>query len=407
MAVPHITRSMMKEHGVPLVDSSHGLDLFCTRRSSNVESHRYRGIVVPEYDERAVVQAFPYCQEIVHDPLEENAVDRLSRSLQDLAGDLKDYTVLPSYEGTVIRVFCYQDKWFTSTHRKLNAFESFWADRSTSFGSAFARIWLKFFPPSLPLREQLDKSYTRVLDPSRVYMFLLRPSPRERVVCEIEPDASQRLIWVGSFDQKTPEKFDLAKDDDGSLLSRLPRIRTLVVENVADLSSVFLAEVDPDVTQGLLLMSPGKHVKILHSAYATMRNWRGETPSIPDRFIELLLDPTVTQKNITTFHHTFREHRLNELHRQFYLLTLHIYQLYLDRYVFELNVHCPKVFHFLMVRAHAFASSGPGHRLEKEELWRGVTVPTVWRALDVFSYNTSRRKRFARAVSTPPPPPIR
>lgn len=48
---------------------------------------------------------------------------------------LEDYKFYKSEEGTLIRVF-FHDKWYVSTHRKLDAFNSRWSSKKT-FGDIF------------------------------------------------------------------------------------------------------------------------------------------------------------------------------------------------------------------------------------------------------------------------------
>ena len=49
-----------------------------------------------------------------------------------------EYTFSNSYEGAIIRVFYFKDKWFYSTHRKLDAFKSRWSSKET-FGDTFLK----------------------------------------------------------------------------------------------------------------------------------------------------------------------------------------------------------------------------------------------------------------------------
>ena len=50
--------------------------------------------------------------------------------------DLSRYRFFDSHEGALLRVFYWQNKWYISTHRKLDAFRSKWASK-LSFGEMF------------------------------------------------------------------------------------------------------------------------------------------------------------------------------------------------------------------------------------------------------------------------------
>ena len=75
------------------------------------------------------MQAFPYTIEYSH-------TDR--KNIQNLEKDLPNCLFFDSHEGALIRVFHFGDRWYTSTHRKLNAFRSKWASRE-SFGTLFKK----------------------------------------------------------------------------------------------------------------------------------------------------------------------------------------------------------------------------------------------------------------------------
>ena len=48
--------------------------------------------------------------------------------------NFENFSFFNSYEGTLIRMFNFDDKWYVTTHRKLDAFRSKWAGK-TSYGN--------------------------------------------------------------------------------------------------------------------------------------------------------------------------------------------------------------------------------------------------------------------------------
>ena len=86
-------------------------------------------------------------------------VKMLDDELTNGLSDFENTKFYNSYEGCLIRVFNHDDKWYISTHKKLDANHSRWASRK-SYG--------ELFHESVDWDEVLKK-----LDPSRGYLFLL------------------------------------------------------------------------------------------------------------------------------------------------------------------------------------------------------------------------------------------
>ncbi|NDG32425.1 hypothetical protein EB118_20415, partial [bacterium] len=59
-----------------------------------------------------------------------------------------------SYEGALIRMFYYKNKWYLSTNRKLDAYRSKWASKE-SFGSYFFKALVNAVESNNELREAI------------------------------------------------------------------------------------------------------------------------------------------------------------------------------------------------------------------------------------------------------------
>ena len=130
-----LTRSKVEQLGnkvkVSDSDSESGLELFCyLGLNSNDEGDiiHCRGVVF--HEDQLVLQAYPHQIELCSN--DKKSIEKY------LGDDFTDYKFFESHEGALIRVFNYNDKWFTSTHRKLDAFRSKWSCRE-SFGTIFKR----------------------------------------------------------------------------------------------------------------------------------------------------------------------------------------------------------------------------------------------------------------------------
>jgi hypothetical protein len=94
--------------------------------NSNPLLKQVRGVVFND-EGKLIMRGFPFTPEYTHD----------DPDLNSKIGQLSNYTIIPSFEGTILRVFCYKDKWFVSTHKKLFADHSHWANRNLSFEEQF------------------------------------------------------------------------------------------------------------------------------------------------------------------------------------------------------------------------------------------------------------------------------
>ena len=165
------SREQITEHSgsIRLTDSDsvNNLDMFCYSKCAFSDDDivkRTRGVVFNGDD--VVFSGFNYVEDInVND---KERLNKLESSLNS-----KNFKVYNSYEGTLIRVFYFGDKWYITTHRKLDAFKSKWAGKN-SFGECFKNSinengnYELFF-------DGLDKRFG--------YMFLLVNNNDNRIVC--------------------------------------------------------------------------------------------------------------------------------------------------------------------------------------------------------------------------------
>jgi hypothetical protein len=112
---------------IKLVDSDqeNNLDLFCylnCKKSDPEFLQKCRGLVFNE--KNLVLKGFPYTQEYTED------------DNKDFDFDISTCLFYKSYEGCLIRIFYFNNKWYTSTNKKLNAFRSKWASKK-SYGTFF------------------------------------------------------------------------------------------------------------------------------------------------------------------------------------------------------------------------------------------------------------------------------
>jgi hypothetical protein len=87
-----------------------------------------RGVV--KSDNKIVSKSFGYIDELT--------VDTDNSEILKRVHSFNQTKIYPMYEGTVIRMFYWKHKWYLSTHKKLNAFDSKWGNSDCkTFGQMF------------------------------------------------------------------------------------------------------------------------------------------------------------------------------------------------------------------------------------------------------------------------------
>jgi hypothetical protein len=256
-------------------DEDSKLELYCYTQCSNSDSEfikNIRGVVFS--GENLILRSFPYSDDYNHHCME----------LKTVLQNFSSWVFYKSYEGTLLRLFYFSGKWFLSTHRKLNAFKSRWSGQE-SFGTLFKfALEHEFsinenFKFSLGEGEtMLDKFYSS-LDTTKQYMFLIRNTNKNRIVCNPPLDTDTKLFSVGYF-----QKGEFVLETTNFL--RLPEKVNL--NNFEELQDYFKNEVDIKNIQGLICFKDGNfRIKISHSDYEKSFKLRGNESSVKFRYLQI------------------------------------------------------------------------------------------------------------------------
>ena len=193
----------------------------------------------------------------------------------------KEVFAIHSYEGTLLRVFYYKSKWYISTHKKIDAYNSKWGC-DKSFGELFEQAFKHRYGinPSHNLQEALS-SY---LDTEHVYIFLLQNYIDNRIVCiaPLTPD----VILLGHVENHDGHEFVLENKN-----------RVLQIHTKEELINE-VEKVDYQKLQGVILINPKtlECIKVIHNDYWDYYMLRNNQPSIIYRFIELIQLQNPTQR---------------------------------------------------------------------------------------------------------------
>lgn len=253
----------------------------CVPHSTNAKSYIFHG-------DELFLEGYPYSIE-----LSQNNYEGL---------DFEKCRFFEAHEGTLIRVFNINGKWYTSTNRRLDAFNSKWAAKTTTFGLHFAEAVREniralndedFFEDEEDnleerkntARQYLNNIYEANLDKSKKYMFLLEPSKEERIVCLT---TSPRFLNIGVFDKDNNLSLDADVIMDGF---EVPKPKEMFFTDMRELLCA-LDNIDIERIQGFIAIQTeqgrdDKHFKILNNRYKYLFGVRGNTSSIRFRFLEL------------------------------------------------------------------------------------------------------------------------
>lgn len=317
------TRAAVDELGncVRITDSdeSTGLELFCYVRCGPGDDSlvkQCRGVVF--HGDEIVMRAFPYTVEYEHT----NGI-QIEDSIKSV---FDDCTFYDAHEGALIRMFNFGGRWFTSTHRKLDAFRSKWASKE-SFGTAFKRALEvevennKELQQVLPdNKESLLDRFQSILDPNKQYMFLVRHTEENRIVCAAPERPT--LYHVGTF-------------VDGQLVMteniHIPYPTKHTFLCMDDLIN-YVSKIDIRHLQGVIAFAPNnQQYKILHKDYLDLFRARGNEPSVKFRYLQVRMNSLTSNMLYHLYPHMAETFRMYE--DAIYSIANVIYRSYVQRHI--------------------------------------------------------------------------
>lgn len=216
-------------------------------------------------------------------------------------------------DGTVMKLYNYNDVWYTSTTRCIDASTSFWSS-NRSFDAMFWEIFDK------SLLQKMDKTFT--------YVFILLHKENRIVV----KHSFNTLVYISRINNKTLEE-DYINHFRG--IQYIKRPKYIEPEQFLEVSqhSIF----DNKYKRGVLLKvyEPSKMNWTIYKCdferYKLVKNIRGNVPQIRMRYLELLNKPEtleLLEKIYGENHFMFTYIRVSLLN-----LVKTIYKLYIDSHI--------------------------------------------------------------------------
>ena len=313
------------------VDTDNGLMLAhfetCTNTSSQ-EIKDKRGIITT-LDGTVVCKTFPFIEE--YTPVEVKNLE------------IKNLRFFDSHEGTLLRLYNYNNKWFLSTHKKIDAFDSYWGSRD-SFGQLFINALQYELKEGKEINtENTFDNYCFKLDSKKSYCFLVRHNLENRIVCDAPQNPT--IYCMGVFD-KEGKLLEYGQDNSSGISSpveyKFKNIRD-VIEHVNNINY--------KKTQGLIVYREnGTLFKITNKKYHELYNIRGNQPSLKFRYLQVRKNDELTAKLIKLY--PYKEVRFEYYENNLRLLANKIYTAYVDRFINKKYVIVEKPQYAVLMTAH-------------------------------------------------------
>jgi hypothetical protein len=327
-------------------DEDADLQLLCYDKCNDEDSDtlkQCRGLVYNDYN--LVMRAFPYTTEYISEEYEK--IDA------ELGHDIKKCHVFESHEGCLLRMFNFNDKWYLSTHRKLNAFQSKWGSKD-SFGSLFKRALESVVSKNDELRNSLPnmekgllERFQSTLDTNKQYMFLVINNSNNRIVCVAPEDPM--VYHVGTF---VDGELVMEGNDCG-----IPTPQRLKFNSTSDLCD-HVNNCDIRKIQGLIVFAPNnKQYKIVHEDYRYLFNVRGNEPSIKFRYLNIRMNNEL--RGALYYLYPEMVETFETYEDMLYTIANDIYKAYVSRFIKKEYVVIPKDEFSVMKLCHSWYLTNP------------------------------------------------
>lgn len=317
-----------------------------------------RGLIFENETGKLLMRGFPFTPEYTHD----------TPNLQSIIGGLDKYRIMSSYEGTVVRVFCYRDKWHVATTKKLDAKNSYWAMKNVSFEELFRSAIdytiqhphgiLKMYMQERGVETFSYDTFFDTLHKDRQYMFLIRPLGANRIVSFFDPGTP--VLHVGTFIE---QKFTL---DDYIGIQKPDEIPE--VKSIEDLTTL-VAGMDPFYVQGVLLFNKtnnNEFLKVVSKKYSYLYSLRGNQANLEYRYLQLLKEEPTLVSDFLELYPKCYGYDFSVIDNKLSYLVKTIFDSYMSRFIHKKYVVLPQPLFFFLTKVHnSFLETKQKTTLEK------------------------------------------
>jgi hypothetical protein len=256
----------------------------CDNNSSE-EHKQLRGVIKEKETNKIICKTFGFTPEIV-----ENDDENIQRFIVPMVE--AKATCFYSYEGSLLRMFHYDGKWYLSTHRKINAFKSKWGF-GKSYGDLFAEYLKRFEYFKQFTNEEVIQKFGTCFEKDQVFVFLITSYKENRIVSNKQLESpnvyivgqfkqvENDCVFVNNFERLVFMLPNVDEQDDTSIIGMIetPEVHDITNPNI---------NIDISEKQGLVLIdSNGNSVKLINKEYADLVALRKNNPNLVLRYIEL------------------------------------------------------------------------------------------------------------------------
>ena len=369
---------------------------------------RNRGVIRGE-NGKIVCKSFNYTHEILSSE---------KQLIKQTIHSFNQSRVYLAEEGSMVRLFFSNDRWYISTHRKIDAYNSRWGsvpincfnenESLRSFGelfkesliccansndsseseSEFSESFVKYIR-RLNFKEnhwndsnsdELFDLFTDRLNRNKTYSFLIRNTVQNRVVCHTKTVPC--VYFLGSFDNET--NLLVEGNDSG-----IETPKQLFFENVDQLIE-YVDNINPYINPGVVVYLPNqKQVKIISPKYDELAKIRGNEPNVMFRYLQLRSIHRASGKNLDDdlsirlrWMYPERDYEFTNYEYKITKLIQQIYTAYKNRFIFHIQTIVPQPQYFIMQKCHSW------HLSDKKN--NRVTIEKVKEIVDsrsAFSMN--------------------
>jgi len=248
--------------------------------------------------------------------------------------------IFKSYEGAIIRLFWFGERWWVTTNRKLNAMKNRWTSKET-FGETFVKALSKHL--GVVDSEKALETLTTSLDKTNKYIFLVRHNKENRIVCDSPSDDEPLLYHVATY-IGGKVNFDVE-------IPSIPHPEEVKFNTVDELISTVNC-VDIKQIQGYILFKKDsdEHCKIYKHDYMDLFDVRGNEMSIKYRYLQLRTDPIKT--NLLYYLYPEYVSEFERYENILYFSAQYILGAYINRFIKKEFTTVPQDEYIIMQKVH-------------------------------------------------------
>ena len=350
---------MVELHNMMVSDEDWDLKILnCTEES---RSSKYRGCVVNR-DNKIICPSLGYTPEF--------NIESKKEEILEYINDIDDWIWFYSMEGTMVRLFFYNNQWMLCTHKKLSAFRSKWSCRYT-FGEMFQQNLRDIYS------DNLDYSYEwflSKLDVKKIYYFLIRCNSQNRIICHtssIKPD--ETIIFLG---KRNTEDMEFSIENDCPVLNKIksPFPITNTINSVDSILKFVEEAIDPFQYPGIMGYNKkmNKLVKISNSRYKDLIKVRGNNHNIKFRYLEIRNDKVMVEKLYMLYPKMVSV--FEDYERTLLKISKKIYGVYVERYIHSRYITLPRDEYIILQKCYNWYLENKHIRISPKEIMDFIDV---------------------------------